>query len=64
MEKDASGKIAVTKVILRPKVNWGGDNRPAAEQIADLHHRAHEACFIANSVKTEVAVAPIAEEEI
>jgi organic hydroperoxide reductase OsmC/OhrA len=55
MEKDASGKIAVTKVTLRPKIVFSG-NQPDASQIADLHHRSHEACFIANSVKTEVTV--------
>jgi organic hydroperoxide reductase OsmC/OhrA len=55
MEKDASGRIAVTKVTLRPKVVFSG-NQPDAAQIADLHHRSHEACFIANSVKTEVTV--------
>ena len=56
MEKDADGKIAVTRVTLRPKVVFSGEARPTAEQIADLHHRSHEDCFIANSVKSEVTV--------
>jgi organic hydroperoxide reductase OsmC/OhrA len=56
MEKEASGRIAVTRVTLRPKIAFSGDRQPSAEQIADLHHRSHEACFIANSVKTEVTV--------
>ena len=55
LEKRADGKMWMSKVTLWPHVGWAGDP-PSAEQIADLHHRAHEACFIANSVTTEVAV--------
>ncbi len=57
LEKNAEGKMAMTKVTLRPRVSWSGE-APSAEQLADLHHRAHEACFIANSVTTEVTVQP------
>ena len=56
MEKNGSGKIAVTKVTLRPKILFSGDEQPRAEEIADLHHRAHEDCFIANSISTQVTV--------
>ena len=56
MEKNAEGRIAVTRVMLRPHIAWGGDKLPDAAAIADLHHRAHEACFIANSVTTKVTV--------
>jgi organic hydroperoxide reductase OsmC/OhrA len=55
LEKRPDGKIAMTRVTLRPRVAWGGDG-PDEATIADLHHRAHEACFIANSVNTEVTV--------
>ncbi len=55
LEKRADGKMAMTRVTLRPRVTWGG-NPPDEAAIADLHHRAHEACFIANSVTTEVTV--------
>jgi len=55
LEKNAAGKIAITRVTLRPRVTWDGDP-PGEAAIADLHHRAHEACFIANSVMTEVKV--------
>ena len=55
LEKRADGKMAMTKVTLRPHVAWAGDP-PSEEQVADLHHRAHGACFIANSVTTEVTV--------
>ena len=55
LEKRADGKIAMTRVNLRPRITWGGE-APNEAAIADLHHRAHEACFIANSVNTEVTV--------
>jgi len=56
LEKNGEGKMAMTRVTLRPRVSWGGDRQPDEAAIADLHHRAHEACFIANSVTTEVVV--------
>ena len=56
MEKRDDGKIAMTRVTLRPRIEWGGDERPDEAAIAELHHRAHEACFIANSVTSEVTV--------
>ena len=55
MEKRPDGKMAMTRVTLRPHVTWSG-NPPDKSAIADLHHRAHDACFIANSVTTEVKV--------
>ena len=56
MEKNAEGKMAITRVELRPKITWGGDRTPSAEQLDGMHHAAHENCFIANSVKTKVTV--------
>ncbi len=50
------GRHAMTQVVLRPQVAWGGARRPSAEDIAGLHHRAHELCFIANSVTTIITV--------
>ena len=55
MEKRSDGKIAMSRVMLRPRISWA-DDPPSDAAIADLHHRAHEACFIANSVNTEVTV--------
>jgi organic hydroperoxide reductase OsmC/OhrA len=55
LEKRSDGKIAMTRVTLRPRIAWNG-TPPDEAAIADLHHRAHDACFIANSVKTEVRV--------
>ncbi|MGA9334564.1 MAG: OsmC family protein [Rudaea sp.] len=52
--KNVDGKIAVVKAVLAPKVAFSGDKSPNADEYAQLHQRAHSACFIANSVKTEV----------
>lgn len=57
MARNAAGQEAMTRVTLRPRVEWTGQ-APDAARLADLHHAAHEACFIANSVKTEVVVEP------
>lgn len=54
--KLADGRMAMTKVTLRPRIVWAGDAAPDAAAVADLHHRAHQACFIANSVTSEVVV--------
>jgi organic hydroperoxide reductase OsmC/OhrA len=53
--KRADGRIAMTRVTLHPRVTWAEDP-PNEAALADLHHRAHDACFIANSVNTEVTV--------
>ena len=58
MEKDAQGRMAITRVVLRPRIEFSGDARPTAEDLDALHHKAHELCFIANSVTTEVTVEP------
>ncbi len=57
LEKNAEGKEAITRVSLRPVVAFAGA-APSAEQHAQLHAKAHERCFIANSVKTEIVVEP------
>ena len=59
MEKNADGKLAMTVVTLRPRVDFSGDKRPTPQQIAELHHAAHDECFIANSVRTEVRCEPV-----
>jgi organic hydroperoxide reductase OsmC/OhrA len=56
MEEIAPGKQAVTKVVLHPKIEWTGA-APDKAKLDHMHHEAHEVCFIANSVKTEVTVA-------
>ena len=59
LAKDTAGNLAITKVTLRPKVRFSGEKQPAPEELRQLHDRAHHACFIANSVKTEVIVEPL-----
>ena len=54
--KTAAGKMAMTRVVLRPVIDFSGQRRPTPEETAALHHAAHQACFIANSVTTEVVV--------
>jgi organic hydroperoxide reductase OsmC/OhrA len=54
-EEVAPGRVAVTKVALRPKIEWAGA-APKKEELDRLHHQAHDICFIANSVKTQVTV--------
>jgi organic hydroperoxide reductase OsmC/OhrA len=56
MAKNAEGRLAMTRVRLRPQVTFIGERRPDAAALDALHHAAHERCFIANSVKTEVIV--------
>ena len=56
LDKRADGKMAMTRVTLRPRVAFSGANPPTSEEVEKLHHRAHEACFIANSVTTEVTI--------
>ena len=56
LEKNATGKLAVTRVILRPSVAFSGSITPTKEQLAALHEEAHRGCFIANSVTTDVMV--------
>ena len=58
MTRDVEGKMAITVVTLKPHVVFSGDLQPTVEQIHALHNNAHEECFIANSVKTEVRCEP------
>ncbi|WP_431273326.1 OsmC family protein [Variovorax ureilyticus] len=62
MGANAAGKIAMTVVTLRPEVQFSGGRLPSAAQIEEMHHAAHDECFIANSVKTEVRCEPVLTE--
>lgn len=55
MTKNERGVPWVSRIILRPEITYGG-KRPEQAEEEQLHHRAHEQCFIANSIKTEVKV--------
>jgi len=52
------GREVMTRVVLRPKVTFGGERQPTPAELEGLHHQAHEACFIANSVKSEILIEP------
>ncbi len=56
MTKNERGKLWVSKVTLHPAIAFSGAKQPTQEQFDALHHLAHEECFIANSVKSEVVV--------
>ena len=58
LEKNAEGRLAVTRVELRPVITWGGDTLPDAEAIERMHESAHRNCFITNSVVSEIVVLP------
>jgi len=57
MSKNESGVPWVSQVTLHPRITWSGEKVPSSSDLDRLHHRAHEECYIANSVKTEVKVA-------
>ena len=56
MEKNAQGKLAITRIVLRPKISFSGERKPSSGDVDALHHEAHDRCFIANSVRTEISI--------
>ena len=56
MEKNENGKYWVSRVTLRPKAAFSGPRQPSAQETSELHHAAHENCFVANSVRTDITV--------
>lgn len=58
LAKDPAGNLAITQVTLRPEIQFSGEKQPTNEELRRLHDQAHHACFIANSVKTDVIVEP------
>lgn len=58
MEKDAAGKLWMSRVTLRPRAEFGGARRPTHDEVLAIHHEAHEECFIARSVRTDVRCEP------
>lgn len=55
MTTNDAGKQWISKITLDPQIVWTGD-APAAEKLAELHHEAHDICYIANSIKSEIVV--------
>lgn len=58
MGRIAPGRMAITRITLRPAIAFAGA-APDAASLERLHAQAHERCFIANSLKTEVVVEPV-----
>jgi organic hydroperoxide reductase OsmC/OhrA len=58
LEKDAQGRMSMTNITLRPNIVFAGTAWPGEEEIAAIHHEAHDKCYIANSLKTEITVEP------
>jgi len=56
MEKNAEGRLAITRVTLNQRLKFSGEKQPTEQELQEMNHAAHEQCFIANSVKTEVTV--------
>ncbi len=56
LEKNAAGKLFMSKITLRPKITFSGDKTPSADDLNAIHHSAHEECFIAQSLKTDITV--------
>ena len=58
MGKDASGKTSITRVELAPETAFSEGGRPSMAELEAMHDAAHESCYIANSVKTEIRCRP------
>jgi organic hydroperoxide reductase OsmC/OhrA len=58
MGRIAPGRLALTRITLRPKISFAG-TPPSTEEVERLHHEAHDRCFIANSLKTEIVIEPL-----
>jgi organic hydroperoxide reductase OsmC/OhrA len=57
MGKNAEGAMSMVKVRLRPSIAWV-DRTPSADELDELHHKSHRACYIASSVKSEIVIEP------
>jgi len=58
LARNADAKLAMTEVVLRPRVVFSGDRRPSPEEHMAMHHEAHESCFLASSVRTLIRLEP------
>jgi organic hydroperoxide reductase OsmC/OhrA len=63
LEKDEKGRMSMTSITLRPAIVFAGVAWPSEEEIAAIHHEAHDKCYIANSLKTEITIEPAIEPE-
>jgi organic hydroperoxide reductase OsmC/OhrA len=56
MDRNAEGKMAMTRITLRPAIAFSGARQPGAAELDAIHHAAHDQCYIANSIKADVVV--------
>lgn len=56
MEKNGEGKMAMTRIALRPAIAFAGERQPTPDELAAIHHSAHDKCYIANSIKAKVTI--------
>ena len=56
MTKNEQGKLWISRVSLHPHIKWSGEKHPTISQVERLHRQAHDECFIANSIKTEITI--------
>lgn len=61
LEPDIDGRLAITRIALRPRITFAG-RAPSRDECTALHHAAHDHCFIARSLRTRVSVEPPAED--
>jgi len=61
MEENADGKLSIKRIVLDPRISFGGSKTPSPEELERLHEKAHAHCFIANSVRTSIVMAGSAE---
>ncbi len=58
MDKNSDGRTSLSVIVLRPKVTFSGENQPSTDEIGWMHKEAHDLCFIANSVRSEIRIEP------
>ncbi|HEV7698784.1 MAG TPA: OsmC family protein [Pyrinomonadaceae bacterium] len=56
MTTNEDGKQWISTITLDPQILWSGDKTPTAQELAHMHHEAHEICYIANSIKSEIVI--------
>lgn len=56
MEENTQGGGKFTSITLKPEVYV--ENEGMVQKAEEMHHKAHEVCFIANSLNVEVRIEP------
>lgn len=59
MSKNDNGKLFISEIRLAPQIVFSGEVMPTADDIAHLHHRAHEECYIANSLRADIIISGV-----